>query len=96
MIPQAYLLPYAWPAARERLAMLEAALDPGTMRHLNDLGVGPGWRCWSSAAAAASLRGSPRAWERADGSWPPTSGPRLSDNTAETAGSDHPSISEIA
>ena len=30
---------------RERLAALEAATDPKTRRHLQAIGVGPGWKC---------------------------------------------------
>jgi hypothetical protein len=36
-----YLLPNDRHQARERLALLEETLDPGTTRHLNDLGVAP-------------------------------------------------------
>jgi SAM-dependent methyltransferase len=40
-----YAFDNAWEQARERLAWLESAYDPGTTRHLDALGVGAGWHC---------------------------------------------------
>jgi hypothetical protein len=45
MTSNTYLLPNAWRQARERLALLEQVLDPGTTRHLEALGVAAGWQC---------------------------------------------------
>jgi SAM-dependent methyltransferase len=40
---------------RERLACLEAALDPTSTRHLSDLGVHEGWRCLEVGGGGGSL-----------------------------------------
>ncbi|MFI6346826.1 methyltransferase domain-containing protein [Streptomyces sp. NPDC050560] len=32
-----------------------ALFDPVTFRHLDELGVGPGWRCWAAAAGGRSV-----------------------------------------
>jgi hypothetical protein len=50
-----YMLDNAWRQARERLTALEAWLDPGTIRHLETLGVGAGWRCWEAGAGGGSI-----------------------------------------
>jgi SAM-dependent methyltransferase len=50
-----YVFDDAWHAERARLGSLEAALDPGTIRHLTDLGVRPGWRCVEVGAGAGSI-----------------------------------------
>jgi SAM-dependent methyltransferase len=50
-----YLFDNAWAQARERLAGLEAYCDPGTIRHLSALGVGPGWRCLEVGAGGGSI-----------------------------------------
>jgi SAM-dependent methyltransferase len=39
----------------ERLAGIQTAWDPGTFRHLRDLGVGEGWRCLEVGAGAGSV-----------------------------------------
>lgn len=39
----------------ERLAGIQAAWDPGTLRHLADLGVDEGWRCLEVGAGAGSV-----------------------------------------
>jgi SAM-dependent methyltransferase len=51
----AYTLDNRWRAARERLEMLEAACDPLTARHLDKVGVGPGWHCLEVGAGAGSV-----------------------------------------
>src|SRR5437773_7214299 len=51
----AYVFDHAWDAERVRLASLEVGLDPGTIRHLENLGVGPGWRCWEIGAGKGSI-----------------------------------------
>ena len=38
-----------------RLGLLEASRDPGTMRQLEQLGVGPGWRCLEVGAGRGSI-----------------------------------------
>ncbi len=40
-----YLLDSAWQQQRERLAGLESWFDPGAIRHMETVGVAPGWRC---------------------------------------------------
>lgn len=40
---------------RDRLRALEAANDPKSCRHMEHLGVGPGWRCIDIGAGAGSL-----------------------------------------
>jgi SAM-dependent methyltransferase len=53
-----YSFDNAWQHANERLGALEAWLDPGTQRHLEARGVGPGWHCLEVGAG----RGSVAAW----------------------------------
>lgn len=50
-----YTLDNAWSQARERLVTLEALADPGSIRHLEALGVGEGWRCLEVGAGAGSI-----------------------------------------
>jgi SAM-dependent methyltransferase len=50
-----YVLDNAWEQARERLTGLEAWYDPGTIRHLEALGVAPGWRCLEVGAGGGSI-----------------------------------------
>ena len=40
-----YVLDNAAAQAEARFAALPRLYDPGTIRHLSELGVGPGWRC---------------------------------------------------
>jgi hypothetical protein len=40
-----YALDNALAKARQHLSAIEASYDPGTIRHLEACGVGPGWRC---------------------------------------------------
>ena len=40
---------------RERLALLTQIADPITARRLNDLGIGPGWRCLEVGAGDGSV-----------------------------------------
>ena len=40
-----YVLDNAAAQAQARFAALPRLYDPGTVRHLSELGVGPGWRC---------------------------------------------------
>jgi SAM-dependent methyltransferase len=41
--------------ARVRFAALPTIFDPGTIRHLSALGVGPGWRCLEVGAGGGSI-----------------------------------------
>jgi SAM-dependent methyltransferase len=50
-----YTLDNAWQHARERLALLEGLADPSTIRHLESLGVAPGWCCWEAGAGGGSI-----------------------------------------
>lgn len=50
-----YLLENAWHEQRQRLAGLEAWFDPGTIRHLEALGVGRGWRCLEVGGGGGSI-----------------------------------------
>ena len=51
----AYVFDHAWEAERARLSVLEVGLDPGTIRHLENLGVGAGWRCWEIGGGGGSI-----------------------------------------
>jgi SAM-dependent methyltransferase len=50
-----YTFDNAWVQARERLGVLEAVFDPGSIRHLEQLGVAEGWRCLDVGAGGGSL-----------------------------------------
>ena len=50
-----YAYENARPVQRERLAALAEALDAGTMRHLDSIGVGRGWRCLEVGAGGGSI-----------------------------------------
>ncbi|MEU9579779.1 class I SAM-dependent methyltransferase [Streptomyces chilikensis] len=41
--------------AHARHEAVAALFDPVTRRHLDELGVGPGWRCWEIGAGGASV-----------------------------------------
>jgi ubiquinone/menaquinone biosynthesis C-methylase UbiE len=43
--PSSYALPNRGKEAAARLAAFSALFDAGTVRHLEERGVGPGWRC---------------------------------------------------
>jgi SAM-dependent methyltransferase len=51
----AYTLDNQWPAARERLQLLEVCLDPITARNFDRVGVGAGWHCLEVGAGAGSV-----------------------------------------
>jgi ubiquinone/menaquinone biosynthesis C-methylase UbiE len=51
----AYVLDNAAKEAATRFSALSAALDPGTMRHLQDLGVAPGWSCLEVGGGGGSI-----------------------------------------
>lgn len=50
-----YLLDDRRPEAGERFAALAEMFDPWTFRHLDDLGLGEGWRCWEVGAGGVSV-----------------------------------------
>jgi SAM-dependent methyltransferase len=50
-----YLFDHKWQAERERLAKIEAALDPQTIGYLETIGVGTGWRCLEIGAGGGSM-----------------------------------------
>jgi SAM-dependent methyltransferase len=52
---QTYAFDSALAMQRERLDLLEALFDPGTIRHLEAIGVGPGWRCLEVGAGGGSI-----------------------------------------
>lgn len=50
-----YAFSHEWHQERERLRELEALLDPGSIRHLVALGLGPGWNCLEVGAGAGLI-----------------------------------------
>lgn len=50
-----YLLDNAAPAAGARLDSLAEIFDPSTFRHIEALGIAPGWRCWEVGAGGSSV-----------------------------------------
>lgn len=55
MAEQSYLLDNAWLQGRARLDAVEEFLDPGTIRALEGLKVGAGWRCLEVGAGGGSI-----------------------------------------
>ncbi|MCF1598131.1 methyltransferase [Streptomyces muensis] len=50
-----YLLDNRQAEAGERFDAFATLFDPTTFRHLERLGVGPGWRCWEVGAGGTSV-----------------------------------------
>jgi SAM-dependent methyltransferase len=50
-----YLLDNRRPEAGERFVALAELFDPWTFRHLDDVGLGEGWRCWEVGAGGVSV-----------------------------------------
>jgi len=50
-----YLLDNRQTEAGTRLGALAALFDPSTFRHLERLGIGPGWRCWEVGAGGPTV-----------------------------------------
>ncbi|MET7428553.1 methyltransferase [Streptomyces flaveolus] len=50
-----YLLDNRQNEAGERFDAFTALFDPTTFRHLEGLGIGPGWRCWEVGAGGPSV-----------------------------------------
>src|ERR1019366_6161512 len=69
MTGDGYLLDNQQAEAGRRFDALSAIFDPWTFRHIDDLGISPGWRCWEVGA------GGPAGPRGRDGAWPPISPP---------------------
>jgi phospholipid N-methyltransferase len=54
-IKSQYRFANSWIEARERLAAIEAGNDPGTIRHLEALGVSEGWHCLEIGGGGGSI-----------------------------------------
>ncbi|QPP09930.1 methyltransferase domain-containing protein [Streptomyces bathyalis] len=52
-----YLLDNQQPEAGRRFEALSALFDPSTFRHVEALGIRPGWRCWEVGAGGPSVPG---------------------------------------
>jgi SAM-dependent methyltransferase len=50
-----YALPNAETAARARLAALAELFDATTFRHIEAIGIAPGWRCWEVGAGGSTV-----------------------------------------
>ncbi|SOD66856.1 Methyltransferase domain-containing protein [Streptomyces sp. 1222.2] len=50
-----YLLDNRQAEAGERFDALAALFDASTFRHIDDLGIAPGWRCWEVGAGGPSV-----------------------------------------
>ncbi len=50
-----YLLDNAQAEAGTRFDALSVIFDPPTFRHIDDLGIGAGWRCWEVGAGGPSV-----------------------------------------
>jgi SAM-dependent methyltransferase len=50
-----YLLDNSQDEAGQRLSALSALFDPSTFRHLEAVGLAPGWRCWEVGAGGPSV-----------------------------------------
>jgi SAM-dependent methyltransferase len=52
---QGYIYDPAWEGERTRLSGMAALFDRVTLRHLEGVGVRPGWRCWEIGAGTGSV-----------------------------------------
>jgi SAM-dependent methyltransferase len=52
---EGYLLTNEAPQAMDRFTAFAALFDPSTLRHMDDLGLGAGWRCWEVGAGGTSV-----------------------------------------
>lgn len=50
-----YLLDNAQPEAGARFDALGELFDPPTFRHIEELGIAPGWRCWEVGVGGSSV-----------------------------------------
>jgi SAM-dependent methyltransferase len=55
MSRERYLLSNDAPEAMDRFTAFTTLFDPATFRHLEGLGVAPGWRCWEVGAGGTSV-----------------------------------------
>ena len=55
MTTSGYLLDNRAAAAQRRFGALSALFDDGTFRHIDALGIQPGWRCWEVGAGGPSV-----------------------------------------
>jgi SAM-dependent methyltransferase len=55
MSRERYLLSNDAPEAMDRFTAFTTLFDPATFRHLDGLGLGPGWRCWEVGAGGTSV-----------------------------------------
>lgn len=55
MTSKEYLLDNRVVEAGDRIAALSALFDPVTFRHVDALGIAPGWRCWEVGAGGPSV-----------------------------------------
>jgi hypothetical protein len=54
-MPDGYLLDNQQAEAGDRFEALSALFDPVTFRHIERLGIGPGWHCWEVGAGSATV-----------------------------------------
>jgi SAM-dependent methyltransferase len=54
---QPYLLANAQVEAGRRIEALSTLFDPSTFRHVDRLGIAPGWRCWEIGAGGPTVPG---------------------------------------
>lgn len=50
-----YLLDNQQTEAGQRFEAFATLFDPTTLRHIERLGIGPGWRCWEVGAGGTSV-----------------------------------------
>ncbi len=55
MSTRRYLLSNDAPEAMDRFTAFSTLFDPATFRHLDGLGLAPGWRCWEVGAGGTSV-----------------------------------------
>src|SRR5207247_818763 len=55
MREQTYIFEHQWRQERERLASMEALIDPFTIDCLEPIGVSEGWRCLEVGAGGGSI-----------------------------------------
>jgi SAM-dependent methyltransferase len=55
MSRERYLLSNDAPEAMDRFTAFTTLFDPATFRHLDGLGLAPGWRCWEVGAGGTSV-----------------------------------------
>jgi SAM-dependent methyltransferase len=55
MSDRGYLLDNRAVEAGARFAAMSEIFDPWTFRHIDELGIAPGWRCWEVGAGGANL-----------------------------------------